>query len=157
MRNVPFEAPVKIVTFFNYLDEPFTFYWAKTPYTLQPGEKMRMEDWKAKHAALHLADRWCMINKRDNRHSEDFFKAKMDEAIIEEGKPVATTSGEISKLRTELLSEEKPAALNIVSPEAMQELKPEAPKKKVLCVDCGSTGPRHKKACPKKQPHAALA
>lgn len=146
MRNTPFEPPVKIVTFFNYLPEKFTFYWAKTPYTLESGEKMKMEDWKAKHAAKHLADRWCMINKRDNRHSEDFFIEKMNEAIIEEGQTVARTVGEVSKLNTELLNSEIPKVNIVQNPEAVPEL---SSKKKVLCAECGTTGPRHRKVCSK--------
>jgi hypothetical protein len=129
----------KIVTLHNYLETPFTFYWAKVPYTLAPGERMRMEDWKARHAAKHMADAWYNIHKPGlNRHVEDDFIAKMKEAIIDDGKPAAEASpGEISRQQTEMLNE---APLPMTKP--------------VLCDECQATGPRHKKGCSHATPAA---
>lgn len=151
MRNTPFVAPVKIVTFHNYLPIQFTFYWDKVPYVLEPGEKMRMEDWKAKHAAVHLADQWCYLNKKDNRHAEQFFIDKMNEAIIEEGSSTATSSGEISRQATAMLNEQAPTPVIDESP------KVRIVQKKITCTDCGSTGPRHKKTCVKLNKDAVAA
>ena len=47
---------MQIVKFFNITDKPFTWDWAKVPYTFKAGEVVMMEDWKAEHFATHLID-----------------------------------------------------------------------------------------------------
>lgn len=145
MIHRQFEAPVKIVTFFNFTSEPFSAAWDKAVYNFAPGEKVRMEDWKARHFAKHLVDKWCFDNGKENRRKEDAFINKMAEAIIEDGSSAATTAGEISRLKTELLSDG-------VTPDYPEESAAEIAAKMidVKCQECGSKGLRHKNGCPKK-------
>jgi len=105
MIHRQFEAPTKIVTFFNFTDTDFVGMWDKVEWLIPAGGKQRMEDWKARHFAKHLVDQWCFANGKDNRRKEDFFINKMAEAIIDDGGALATSSGEISKLKSELLSD----------------------------------------------------
>ena len=104
MIHRPFEAPVQIVTFFNTTDSDFVGVWDKVEYPISAGEKMRMEDWKARHFAKHLFDQWSFQNGKDNRRKETWAIAKMAEFIIKDGS-TGTTPGEISKLKTELFSD----------------------------------------------------
>lgn len=105
MINRPFEAPVKVVTFINDTDYPFVGLWDKVEYPFAPGEKMKMEDWKARHFAKHLFDLWCFENGKDNRRKEQWAIEKMASYIIEGTESMANTPGEISKLRSELMSD----------------------------------------------------
>ncbi len=140
MLNRPLEAPVKVVTFFNFTDMPFVGMWDKVEYPLAAGEKMKMEDWKAKHFAKHLVDQWCFANGKDNRRKEYWFIAKMAECIIESDSASAVTPGAISKLRTDLLADgmnqEYPKESDQLAAQRIVKQQPEtvaqtAPKKKM--------------------------
>jgi len=137
MIHRPFEAPVKIVTFFNDTDTDFVGMWDKVEWLIPAGGKQRMEDWKARHFAKHLFDQWCFENGKDNRRKEEWAIRKMATFIIEDGSSPATTSGEISRLRSSLFSDgvvpsypkesDQVAAQRIVHTE--EKKKPGRPKK----------------------------
>lgn len=147
MLNRPFEAPVSIVTFINDTDMDFVGVWDKVQYPFAPGEKMRMEDWKARHFAKHLFDQWCFANGKDNRRKEQWAIEKMASYIIEDGSSPATSAGEISKLRSHLLSDGVVPSYPTESDQvAAQRIVKNNDR---FCDQCDSKGGRHKKACPK--------
>lgn len=163
MLNAPFQPPVKIVTFFNFTDADFTGVWDSIPYHFAAGEKMRMEDWKAKHFAKHLADAWCFAHDKQNRRKEQFFADIMAKAIIDNGSSIASNAGEVSKLQTELVGDDK-VDYGVVKTE--KELQKEVAKengkeveeeKKPFCSQCESKGVRHMKACPSLKTNALVA
>jgi hypothetical protein len=135
MINRPFEAPVKIVTFFNDTDLDFVGMWDKVEYPIAAGEKMRMEDWKARHFAKHLFDQWCFANGKDNRRKEHWAIEKMASYIIESGNVAATSSGDISKLRTELFSDgvvpSYPKESDQIAAQRIVKQQPEVEKKRI--------------------------
>jgi len=154
MANKPFQPPVSIVTFFNFTDQEFTGYWDKTPYHFAPGEKMRMEDWKAKHFAKHLADQFCFSMNKPNRRKEQAFIDIMAKAIIAgDGRTIANTPGEVSKLQTELVGDDavdygKDMTETELRKEAAKENGKDVEEKKPFCSQCASKGVRHMKNCP---------
>lgn len=148
MRHSPPEAPAKIVTFFNDTDIDFIGYWAKSEYHFPPGTRMMMEDWKARHFAKHLADAWCFKNEKENRRKEDFFISKMGSFIIDEGKALASTEGELSKMKTELLA----GTVAEYPKESAASIASKLVKEAKFCESCSSKGGRHKKGCPKLKP-----
>jgi hypothetical protein len=142
----------------NYLPEPFTFYWDKEAYTLQPGETLTLFEWLATHGAMKMAERWFHLNPQNpnspdskvkgfyTRH-EDSFKKKVNEALIYP--KVKTPEISETKAATEEMNtvEEKPNKREI-------ELKTaEDDEPSTGCHECKATGPRHKPTCPKFKPH----
>lgn len=135
MIHRQFEAPVQIVTFFNNTDYDFIGQWDKVEYPIAAGEKMRMEDWKAKHFAKHLFDLWCHHNGKDNRRKEHWAIEKMASFILIGSDTMANTPGEISKLKTDLLSD----GMNTVYPKESDQIaaqrivkqQPDAEKKRI--------------------------
>lgn len=159
--NLPDSTPVVLR---NFLPEDFTFHWGGQPYHMKAGSSMRAPKWLAKHAAKHMADRFYDLDKGTwgrNRHAEDGFKAKMAEAIIEDGSaaPADTVSAEVAAMNAEPIAEPTFAeqiTSNVVDVVVQKNVEPKSSEKKILCDECGTTGPRHKGKCPHATPPQAV-
>jgi hypothetical protein len=157
----PFIKPDSTPVFLhNYLPHKFTFYWDKEAYTLEAGEKVKMFKWLAVHGAMKIAEEYFNVNPT-NPHStdpkvrgfysrhEDFFKAKVKEAIIESESPVkerSETARSVDSMNDVEEKEEKERGV-IELPEVEDEILPG-------CQECKATGPRHKPTCSKFVKHA---
>jgi hypothetical protein len=152
MREVHIKPDSTPVFLFNYLSEPFTFYWDKEAYTLEAGEKQKMFRWLAVHGAVKMAERWFSLNPTNataqdpkqrgfySRH-DDIFKDKVKEAIIDTGhKPsgLSETAHAVESMNQEpeLKTGKKEIELKAADDEIVEG-----------CKECRATGPRHKPTC----------
>jgi len=147
----------------NYLNEPFTFYWDKEPYTLQPGETITMFEWLATHGAIKMAERWFHLHPQNSKSKddkvngfysrfEDGFKDKVKEALIypkNQKAEISATKAAVEGMNPEEVVVEKPDKKSI-------ELKTYEDDEEPLtgCSECKATGPRHKPTCSKFKRHA---
>ena len=135
----PEQKPVRIVWFHNFTTKPFTWKWANTPYTFAPGEKMKMEDWKAEHFAIHLVEDY--VQSEEGKHLKltgvrkvHGFKKLVESCIIPTEQTVDSQGG-IQKFHSEMLNDDEPfedvkQTEKEMLKEAQQE-NPEVMKKKI--------------------------
>lgn len=101
--------------FINWTNEDFTWKWGGEATTIKANESIWMQDWKADHFALHLADR--ELNKK-GLPTDHFTKAEIISKTISES-GVETQNADT--LETELLNRN----------EGIEPAQEEAPKKKM--------------------------
>lgn len=142
----------------NYLLEPFTFYWDKEAYTLQPNETLTLFEWLATHGAIKMAERWFHLHPQNATSTdpkvygfisrfEDAFKDKVREALIypKNSKPeISAIKSAVEGMNQEEEIVEKPDKKSI-------ELKTYDDDAEIVtgCSECKATGPRHKPTCSK--------
>ena len=62
-----------IINLRNWLDEEVTFKWDGETYTLAPGEKVRMQEYIARHGAKYIAMAHCnKVGKPIAQITQDF-------------------------------------------------------------------------------------
>mgnify|MGYP001581391306 CR=1 FL=1 len=127
------------IIFKNDSPEEFTWSWDSTPYTFKAGQEYMMEDWKAQHFALHLADRELLrrdaVRTKDNQNPDtnlgnEKLRAELMRRYLPDGEIL--TAPDASKLTTEILQ---------------SQVKTPSP----WCDSCDSRGVVHKKDCPKRK------
>jgi hypothetical protein len=64
-----------VVIFVNFSAHDFVGYWDSVPYEFKSGQRMYMEEWKARHFAKHLANRELL---RSGFESDTSPKVKSD-------------------------------------------------------------------------------
>lgn len=156
----PKSAPVGL---HNYLNEPFTFYWDKEPYTLQPGQTVTMFEWLATKGAIAMAERFFHLfpQNKDSKDPkvygfisrfEDAFKDKVKEAIVypDNSKPeISAIKSAVEGMNHEEEVVEKPDKKSIELKTYDDDAEPTTG-----CAECKATGPRHKPTCSKFKRHA---
>ena len=135
----PEQKPVRIVWFHNFTTKPFTWKWANTPYTFAPGEKMKMEDWKAEHFAIHLVEDY--VQSEEGKHLKltgvrkvHGFKKLVESCIIPTEQTIDGAGG-VAKFHSEMLNDDEPFE-DVKQTEAemlkeAQQENPEVAKKKI--------------------------
>ena len=108
----PEAKPVRIVWFHNFTSKPFTWKWANTPYTFEAGEKMKMEDWKAEHFAIHLVEEYIHTEEGKKHNLTGVRKVhgfkKLVESCIIPTEQTVDSQGGIAKFHSEMLNDDEP-------------------------------------------------
>ncbi len=66
------EQNLRQALFFNFTAKPFTGYWGGKGRTFKAGEKMYMEEWRARHYAKHLTNQVLLEMGKENSTSPKF-------------------------------------------------------------------------------------
>jgi len=111
----------KVLVFFNWTEEDFTYRWDSVEYTFESGQSMMLEEGIALHFAKHLANR--ELNKQGKLMTSNLVTELMAKCFP---KPKADKTIEKTPANVPTGTASKPP----------------------FCTQCDSKGIKHKKECP---------
>lgn len=105
---------MKQALFFNFTDKPFTGYWDGRARTFKAGEKMYMEEWRARHYAKHLTNKVLLEQGKENSTSPkfpeqvpDFINIFNKACIVEQDQDVNQDESDLIDRQHESANQEK--------------------------------------------------